>query len=420
MRRPRTPEGSTRRHAPAHEPFSARVHLAWRGTPLDTISLRPGGRLSTSLRSGARLDARFDDDEALTLAVRIDGGPWLSLEPGVPALDPSGHTVAFEIDVREEAEPRPLAVDSHLLHATMIAGAIMVCAVSALRMTPTELPDRSPGGGLPAAELRRLIRVTSGAAPERGPALFVAQGRAPDEAERITDPVPAAGAPSRAVSRRTREPSVADTLDAIVKALNNGASGVDLRLTVGDLAQSTARSEQLGAGLGGMLAPRRLLDDGAGSALVDAGSSRLSDLLRRSAQRREDEAEARLRRAPRLVGPVSRADVPSGDVTFDGLDPVVRDHIARAVRSRKKSVRYCYESWGLASDPQRQGRLVLEMTLLPDGHLTDIEVRANDRSLRLVAECVEQQVGEWYLGDGLVDEPQRLSFPFLLQPKQSP
>ena len=38
----------------------------------------------------------------------------------------------------------------------------------------------------------------------------------------------------------------------------------------------------------------------------------------------------------------------------------------------------------------------------------------------MVADCVVRAAGEWYLGDGLVDAPTRLSFPFLLQPAHGP
>ena len=424
-------EGSTGRPAPKGAPggraprashaFAVRLHVAWRGVPIDTLSLASGRRVSGRLRSGARVAAHLVDAPGVgptRLWVRIDDGSALSLEPGVPVLDASGYTLAFEIGAREPRGPSRLRLDARWLHALMVAMALQICAVSALLLAPARVGELEPGAGVPVDQLRRVLRVASGSARQAGPPVFLTPGRAPEEAERIVEPTRPSGAAREARRVRHREPTVADTLAAIVASLNNGVPGVDLRRTIGDLALSTARSEQLGAGFGGLPAPR-LLDAGSGSGIVDIGTAPLSDRLRRQRELLEPVAKARFRRAPSLVGPVSKVDVPSGEVALDGLDPVVRDHIARAVRARKKSVRYCYESWGLAADPNRQGRLVLEMTLRPDGRLDDVRVTVNDRSLHLVADCVEEQVREWYLGDGLVEEPQRLSFPFLLHPKRA-
>ena len=100
------------------------------------------------------------------------------------------------------------------------------------------------------------------------------------------------------------------------------------------------------------------------------------------------------------------------------LDPVVRDALAQAVRRRDNAVRSCYESRGLASDHGGSGKLRLELTLLPSGRVTETKVTVDNPRLRMVADCVEKAAAEWYLGDGLVDEPKRLSFPFVLTPRK--
>ena len=46
------------------------------------------------------------------------------------------------------------------------------------------------------------------------------------------------------------------------------------------------------------------------------------------------------------------------------------------------------------------------------------KVTVDSPGLTMVGECVEKMAAEWYLGDGLVEEEKRLSFPFVLQPAQ--
>jgi hypothetical protein len=160
---------------------------------------------------------------------------------------------------------------------------------------------------------------------------------------------------------------------------------------------------------------------GNGNGAIGAGESRIAEELRKRIA--ETEKKARLmapRRAMQTPVPVRLVDVPDAHVTLvetEGIDPVVRDHLALQVRERHNSVRYCYESWGLAADATRAGRLVLEMTLNPDGHISDVRASVSNPALALVAECVEKMASQWYLGDQLVEEPRRLSFPFILQPR---
>jgi hypothetical protein len=88
------------------------------------------------------------------------------------------------------------------------------------------------------------------------------------------------------------------------------------------------------------------------------------------------------------------------------------------VRQRHNAIRYCYESWGLTADAGRTGRVILEMTLLPNGRVQDAKASVDDNGLKLVGQCVERMASEWYLGDGLVSEPTRLAFPFVLKPSK--
>jgi len=132
-------------------------------------------------------------------------------------------------------------------------------------------------------------------------------------------------------------------------------------------------------------------------------------------------------KAPRLPAkaptmfPVQMQEVPDADVAgarIDAdpeLDPIVREHLTRTVRARHNVIRACYEAWGLAADARRSGRLVLELTLQPDGHVTDVTTQTNDE-LRRVGDCVVRAAADWYLGD-VVEQPTRLAFPFVLQPR---
>jgi hypothetical protein len=86
------------------------------------------------------------------------------------------------------------------------------------------------------------------------------------------------------------------------------------------------------------------------------------------------------------------------------------------VHQRTNVVRSCYESWGIAENALRRGRLVIEFTLRPDGHLDDVTT-TDSGGLQRVGDCVRRAAVEWYLGDGLVEQPTRLSFPFWLRPR---
>ena len=208
-------------------------------------------------------------------------------------------------------------------------------------------------------------------------------------------------------------PSLEQTLEAMKAALHPGDAG-ELRETLGQIVRTEARAPQLGAGVGG-LSPKDPVDNGPGSGVIGAGTTvALTDLIRRAVT----ETEKRTTTAPPTTTfPVTMQEVPDAAVNaarIDAdpeLDPLVREHLTRAIRSRHNVIRGCYSAWGLAADARRSGRLIVELTLLPNGHVSNIEATTSSTELRMVADCVVRAASEWYLGDGLVVAPTRLAFP---------
>ncbi len=388
-----------------------RLALLWHGTVLDVVTVS-SRRARLELRTGERLSAR-----AARGHVEITGlGPApLLVEPDVLVELPAGHALVASRAPPEANAGRLSAFDGTLFHAAMVGAAVQACVVSALVLAPRPQLDPEAGGSV-RGDLRRLL-VSGGTAPHVGPAVVAATGHAPEEAERV-ELVRAKGQPSAPARGTKGGPTVEQLLDEMRRALNIGNDGVELKDALGEMAQATARAPELGAGLGGLV-PVEPAAVGAGNGAVGVGESRLAEILRERVEKakRDDRLAPRTERAPI---PVRLIDVPEALVTtvavVEALDDAVKKHLTTEVRERHGSVRYCYESWGLAGNPTRAGRLVLELTLLPNGRVADPQVTVEGAGLTMVGQCVERMAADWYLGDGLVDEPKRLSFPFVLQP----
>ncbi len=388
-----------------------RLALLWQGTVLDVVTVKRS-RATLRLRTGELLKARVSGGQ---IEITGAGGEPVFVDAGALVELPAGHAVVATRALPEADAGRLSSFDGTMFHAAMVGAALQACVVSALVLAPRPQLDPEAGGGV-KGDLRRLL-VTGGTAPVRGVAEVAAIGHAPEEAERL-EVVRKLGVTSAPARGSRGGPTVEQLLDDMRRALNIGNDGVELRDALGEMAQSTARAPELGAGLGG-LTPKDPATTGAGNGLLGIGESRLVEILRERVEnaKRDHRLAPRLERAPI---PVQLVDVPEAHVTTvsleEALDPVVRDHLSAQVRERHGSVRHCYESWGLAGDPHRTGRLVLEVTLLPNGRVAEPKVTVDNAGLTMVGECVEKMAAEWYLGDGLVDEPKRLSFPFVLQP----
>lgn len=393
-----------------------RVSLLWQGTVLDTASVR--GKSSTlTLRTGEAIKARvLPERDGAAAALELSGPRLLvTLSAGQFCVLPAGHVLHADVDGGVAVARGDGGVDSTLLHSTMIGVALQVCVVSALWLAPVS-SSSDTGAGIPS-EAKRLLSLPGGTASVVGRASFAARGRKPDEAEKI-EPLKKKGAPLP--QRAGRMPSLEQTLEAMKAALHPGDAG-ELRESLGQIARTEARAPQLGAGVGG-LSPKDPVDTGPGAGVIGAGTNvALTDLIRR----RVDETEKRTpttTTTPPTTFPVTMQEVPDAAVDaarIDAdpeLDPLVREHLTRAIRSRHNVIRGCYSAWGLAADARRSGRLVVELTLLPDGHVSEIEATTSTTELRMVADCVVRAASEWYLGDGLVTKPTRLAFPFVLQP----
>jgi hypothetical protein len=389
-----------------------RLSLLWHDAVLDTVTVTGQEAQAFTLRTGEVFVVHVVDD-----ALHIKGDHVHAIvKAGQRLALPAGHEFVVMPEPRPApAQRSPFAVDSTLLHSAMIAFATTICVVSALWLHPVGLPGE-PGAGVPG-EARRWLALPGGRAPVVGRATFSMSGRPIDLGERFTLAARTSGMPAQAHGPR---PSLETTLAAMQDALHGGQAS-NRGDAVGELSRQVASAPVLGAGVGG-LSPRDPVESGAGNGVIGAGESLKKNLLVVRAAADREPAQPL---PTRTTYPVTLVDVPSAAVSDDGglaaapeLDPVVREHLTRMIRTRHNVVRACYEAWGLAADAHRAGRLVLELTLRPDGRVEALSTITSTPSLDRVGSCIERAAAEWYLGDGLVDAPTRLAFPFNLQPRQ--
>lgn len=383
-----------------------RVALLWQATVLDVVTLK-GSRGKLTMRTGEVLTVRTCGG-----ILEIDGIGDVEADAVIQLA--AGHSLVATKTYPESHAGGFSPFDSTLFHAAMIGAAVQACVVSALVLAPSPGLDSEPGAGMPG-EWRRYLTAPGGTAPTTGTPMLNVVGRKPEESERLQ--------PARTPGQRPHSPAgkaltLEQALDEMSRVLHLGNDGTELKEAIGDIAQGTARAPVSGADFGG-LSPKDPVESGQGNGLVGAGESKLSELLHRRIADNDKRATTALHREPRPAIPVRLAEfAPEDYARLSRLDPEKKDAITQAVRRRENSVRACYESRGLAEDHQRAGKLTLELTLLPNGRVKDAHVAVDNASLRGVADCVERAAADWYLGDGLVEEAQPLSFPFILTPRK--
>ncbi len=391
-----------------------RLSLLWGETVLDQVTVEPGTREQTvTLRTGDVVRVNVEDD---LLAVRGDKLE-ARLHDGQRVLLPAGHVLLAEIPIaRAKAVATDLTVDTTFLHSGMIAIAMTVCAVSALWLHPSTITSDG-GGGIPK-DAHRFLSVSGGVAPTVGKPTVALTGRPIELGERF-ELRQEQGAQQRPKSPSTARNSLEAALTAVSMALRKGNDApVSQRDALGEAVRRVAQAPVLGAGVGG-LSPRDRTDDGKSTGTIDIGELSREQAIRRQQAREQRDALSSL--PPKQNHQLSADD---GDVDNAGridakpeLDPMVREHLTRMIRTRHNLVRGCYEAWGLAGNSHAQGRLILELTLRPDGRIERPTTSVSHDGLKKVGACIERTASEWYLGDGLVDEPTRLAFPFNLQPR---
>ncbi len=402
-------------HMGSHWHPAWRLSLLWHDAVLDTVTVAGQRTQSITFSTGDTFTISFVEGANVDDGVAVQGILVRAVLLAGQRLElPAGHVLCAE----PEPQPAPAArgrffVDSTLLHSVMIAFAAVTCVVSAFWLAPVGLSS-DPGGGI-ASDARRWLSLPGGSARVVARATFSAAGRPTELGERYDLRQLAGSSSAHPAGPR---PSLERTLEAMKQALQRGAEGDAQRDPVGELARQVAAAPVLGAGVGG-LSPRDPADLGAGSGIIGAG-----DALRQQAILRRAVAEVDRSLPARTNYPVALVDVPDAAVDDDGglasrpeLDPIVRDHLTRMIRTRHNVIRACYEAWGLAADARQGGRLILELTLRPDGRVEELSTMTSTPQLSRVGSCVERAALEWYLGDGLVDAPTRLAFPFNLQPR---
>jgi hypothetical protein len=392
-----------------------RIAVLWQGTVLDVVTLDRSRTFE--LRTGERITARVKRGVLVVDGVgEVDDGEMVELS--------GGSALVATNDVPEANAGALSAVDGTLFHAAMIGAAVQACVVSALVLAPAPSFDSEPGAGLPG-EWRRALVAPGGTAPLVGAPMLSAVGRKPDEME-LPDPVRKKG-PAPKPSPVGKQLTVEEQLAEMNRVLHLGDNGTAMKDALGDLARAVAHAPVAGADVGG-LAPKDPVETNDGNGLIGVGKSQLAELI----HRRIEENDKKLQKlfvkpSPRApieaklaeMAPAVFTAISNGEALDPAaLDPGAKDEVRHAVQKREMAVQACYESRGLASDRTREGRLELRFTLLPSGRIQNVVAQVDNAALRAVADCVRDAVADWYLGDGLVEEPTQIHFPFILKPKQ--
>ena len=98
----------------------------------------------------------------------------------------------------------------------------------------------------------------------------------------------------------------------------------------------------------------------------------------------------------------------------DGQGTIDKDKIREGVRERIGEIRECYNAT-LASDPDAQGRVVIDFTIGPKGTVTQAAVGSSDMGEVAAPACMRDAIQGWVFpapSGGSV----KVSYPFVLEP----
>ncbi|MBK7829339.1 AgmX/PglI C-terminal domain-containing protein [Nannocystis sp.] len=98
----------------------------------------------------------------------------------------------------------------------------------------------------------------------------------------------------------------------------------------------------------------------------------------------------------------------------DGTGTIDKDKIREVVRAHIVEIRECYNAT-LASDPEAQGRVVIDFTIGPQGTVTQAAVGSSDMGEVAAPTCMRDAIQGWVFpapSGGSV----KVSYPFLLEP----
>lgn len=386
--------------------------LFWRGVRLDVVRLKFARGVSTHrLRPGVSLHVRRNESDD-GLAVQLDGGQFVTLPLGGRVTLASGYSLLCDTHV-----PEHIPLFGFRQRAAGVALLLVGLGIfGALGWRAGEsTAGASASGGIPTDETPQPIRVPTGAGRV---------GLAPSFSPVGTPPAPEDRRFARTI--RWRSPGRPDGTPAARQRVDGWEpwTGQPLGdsepapaepLGPGDPWRRARISERRGEGAGGLPGAVTVPDFARHSGVLDTG---LEDRPRRPTP--ISPTETPLGPAPppltRLVGPVTYDALPEGQVQPEAEDPIVREHLRRAVQVHSRSIRYCYESWGLSANPSLSGRLHTTFRLLPDGAIDQIEVRG-EAKFAGVARCAAAQMEDWFFGAGLVEAPRTVHLPFWLHPQ---
>jgi hypothetical protein len=376
---------------------SLQLHLRWQGRLLSVVAV--GSHTTTS-----GLDARLIDG-----CLHLRGlGFAAVMKPG-DVIDHQGLSCTFVRAPKETTTHKSLGPsDAMWLHILMVAMAIHMCIAASLMLAPTVVQDT--GGGIPS-DAKRWLSFSGGSAAQRGEATVATMGRTATTVDRLE--LRGTPAPTRARLAQGAGPSA--KREPAVEAWSDvwetpGRRSID---PLGGVVWWQAQAPMAGMDVGGL----SLHDPLAAQAqlgTIGIGTERSADRVQQRI-RALDEAQPTPPSTSRsMVLPTVIGEEPSM-----GLDPLVRDHLARQMRNRHDAIRACYVAHVLSKHARDSGRLELSFRISNEGRPTAIRVHGDD-ILQPAFACIHERAATWYLGEGLVATDVELVFPFRMQPQAAP
>jgi len=239
---------------------------------------------------------------------------------------------------------------------------------------------------------------------------------ADDPVDEVSDP-----SPRRAdVSRRPRTPRAEPTID--VDAINRD---VAQQLLIAGIRPGSANSAfnalQEGAALEDAASIFAAVE-GTEVASTEVGTMHQRD--GREATNRATEGIGSLRRRPGSTGRRPTDPFEEVIVTHPGRPPILEPptvdgppfnsrELIRRLRGRMGAVRRCYDNILTHGNPDAEGRITLEMQVMPPGHLSGVQAIDNTTGSDALAACVVRAVRTVRVSNG-PESPALVEFPVVL------
>jgi TonB family protein len=138
----------------------------------------------------------------------------------------------------------------------------------------------------------------------------------------------------------------------------------------------------------------------------------IPDWLKKQEPPEQEPDGVRIDASPEAIESESQSGATGGEPLMTG--PIDKEVIRRIIRRHLGTVKYCYEK-ALATNPELQGRVVVQFTIAATGQVENAQVQRSTLGHRGVERCVTTAVGRWLFpkprGGGIAI----ISYPFVFR-----